>query len=251
MRTVLILSLLIPLLAGTGTALADTITLTTSSPSVYYAVNDNGYYVESNPIHGTYASAYISGSNFVLSASGSGYSDAGIVLYFTGGLDLDDLQSITVATDNPSAVNINVWLDTGGDGQFFQFDSQDLLTSLNGDSYGSCGNGGVLTQSTTCYMEGTLTGSYDYTLTQLQNGELVGINGETTTALWIGVTNSNGNTDLSRITLTGAFDLSSTPEPGSLTLFGIGFLLIGVYLKRKQRNQVSKSRFPRTRKWAA
>ena len=227
MRIVLILSLLMFFLAAT--AMADAIIVTTSSSGVYYAVNDNGFYVQSTPIEGTNASAYISGSNFIVSATGPGYSDAGIVIAFTGGLDLDDLQSVTVNTDDPSAVNINIWLDTGGDGRFFQFDANNLLTSLDSDSYGSCGNGGVLGPSTTCFMQGFVTGSYNYTLAQLQNGDLSGINGETGVALWVGVTNGgSGTASISSVTVSGAFDAGLVPEPGSVTLVAAMAILIGL-----------------------
>jgi hypothetical protein len=238
MRPMAISSLLMFLFTATMTA--DTVIVTTSSPGVYYAVSDNGFYVQGTPIHDNNASAYISGSDFIVSASGSGYSDAGIVVGFTGGLDLNDLLGVTVYTNNPSAVNINIWLDTGGDGQFFQFDSHNMLTSLNNDSYTLCGNGGIIDPSVSCFREGTVTGSYNYTLAQLQNGDLTGISGTTGAALWIGVTNAGGNASISSVTIIEPSGSSSTPEPTTLVFVTAGALLIcaGRILRTHKRGAV-------------
>ena len=90
-------------MAGTFTAL-----FTTSSSNVDFAVSDGGFWVKSSQIPpgasspGLNASSYISGSNFHLTASGAGYSDAGIVLLFNGGLKLGDLTSVSVASTSSS-----------------------------------------------------------------------------------------------------------------------------------------------------
>jgi hypothetical protein len=176
-----------------STAAADS--FTTSSCGVDFAVNDGGsFYVRSSQIPpgagsppGLDASSSISGADFHLEAGGAGYSDSGIVLYFNGSLKLGDLKSVTVSgTVNPATINL--WLDTGGDGKFFAFDGNGMMTGLNNDTYGS---GGVSLDTSTpiSIMAGNGAGG-TYTLAQLQAGAVAGINVNTRAALWIGITNT-------------------------------------------------------------
>ena len=126
MKKLLTLGCLFVVFMGVA-ALATADTITTSSCNVDFAVNDSGsFYVRSSQIvpagspPGLEASSSISGSTFDLTANSAGYSDAGIVLYFNGSLTLGDLKSVSVVSAG-SPVSINLWLDTGGDGQFFAF----------------------------------------------------------------------------------------------------------------------------------
>jgi hypothetical protein len=140
---------------------------------------------------------------FHMTASGSAYSDAGIVLYFNGTLHLGDLQSVSIAsTGSPLAMNL--WLDSGGDGQFFAFDATGLLTGLNGDSYGGH-NGNTHDTTSPFYMLGGNGAGNTYTLSQLQSGAVSGISAATPVALWIGITNSGGSSleaDVASVTVT-------------------------------------------------
>jgi hypothetical protein len=139
------------LLTTAVAAKADVFTYT--SPGVDYATSTSaGFAVNSIGEYSGTTMAISQGGYFVEIASGSAYSDAGIVLYFNGGLTLGQLQGVTVDSIQ-SPVNVNLYLDTGGDGQFFSF-SSGLMTSLNGDSYAS-DSGGVLpvTESSDFYMQ--------------------------------------------------------------------------------------------------
>lgn len=206
MKKLLKLGFLFVVLIGiAATAAADTIT--TSSSNLDFAVNDRGsFYVESSQIPpgagsppGVDASSSISGSLFNLIANSTGYSDAGLVLYFNnGGLRLGDLKSVSIVSTG-SPLSINLWLDTGGDGKFFAFNSNGLMTGLNGDSYGS-GSGSSLDENSSIYMTAGNGAGGTYTLAQLQTGVVPGINSDTRAALWIGITN-NGSADIFSVTI--------------------------------------------------
>ncbi|HMD69706.1 MAG TPA: hypothetical protein VKF41_00100 [Bryobacteraceae bacterium] len=205
-------------------AKADLVVFTTASPGVDFAVSDGGFYVSGSGITMTDASAIISGSSFALSATGdaSFYSDAGIVLFFNGELPLWQLGSVTVATDNPGAITVNLWLDSGGDGQFFAF-SGDLLQGLNGDSYGSFGNttsvGGTSAYE---YFAGPDTGA---TLAALQAKYPT-----TAAALWIGITDPGGKNSSTATADISSVTVDVTPEPASWPLAGAALLVLAAVI---------------------
>ncbi len=203
MKKLLKLGYLFVVLIGiAATAAADTIT--TSSCNVDFAVNDSGsFYVRSSQIvpagspPGLEASSSISGSNFHLTANSTGYSDTGIVLYFNGGLKLGDLKTVSVSSTG-SPVSINLWLDTGGDGNFFAFNSNAQMTGLNGDTYGTGAGGASLDANTSIVITAGNGAGHSYTLAQLQAGVVPGITSNTGASLWIGITNP-GSADISGI----------------------------------------------------
>jgi hypothetical protein len=187
--------------------------LAPSIPGIYYAINDKGsFYTQATPITGTYASAGNNGTNFVLSASGSS-SDAGVVFGFLGDILLQDLESVqVVGFTNPSAMNINIWLDNDGDLRFFNY-TGNLLDNIGNDIYGSFGNVTELTPSTPLqFISGTNAVSQNATFEQLQARF-----GDDHVAIWVGITNAGGSATV------GSVDLV-TPEPGTVGLVG-GILL--------------------------
>jgi hypothetical protein len=221
---VLVLSAFLPAMSSAESITFDPYT----SSSVVAAINSSGFFVGSD-LYGQYAT---SSGNFV-SASGPGYSDAGIVLYFNGGLTLGQLQSVSVASTG-SPLALNLWLDTGGDGKYFSFGglSGYEFTGLNGDSYAGCG-APIINATSNCYMLGGNGGGTSYTLADLQAGIIPGINGNTPTALWVGVTNPGGQTlsaTIDSITVTTA---DPVPEPASIMLVGTGLISLAGLVRRK------------------
>jgi hypothetical protein len=186
------------------TARTAVVTFDASSTNVRFAVNDGGFWVETAQIPpnssspGLNATSSIAASAFQLTASGASYSDAGIVLYFDGSLKLGDLLSVNISSDG-SPLSMNLWLDSGGDGKFFAFDSNGLYSGLNGDSYGGH-NGETHDLTSPFYMLGGNGVGNTYTLAQLQSGSATGIDANTRVALWIGITNGGGTSLTAHIT---------------------------------------------------
>jgi hypothetical protein len=218
------------LLFCAGLSSASPLVYVPTSSGVSYSVNSGGFFVSNAPIAGTVASAGANisslwGNTFQLSANGPSYSDAGIVLFFDGSLTLGQLQSVTVATTNPGAMNINLWLDTDGNGQFFAFIGP-LFHDLNGDSYGSFGNttslGGASPRSQFFYGPAGANSPY-VTLAELQTTYP-----NAAVAIWAGITNAGGSAYISSITV------NTVPEPGSTFLIAGGLIGIGLAFRRKK-----------------
>ena len=232
----------------TKPAYAGVVTVDTSSSSVQYAVNDGGFWIEPAQIPGSASSpglnatSSIQASQFHLTASGSSYSDAGIVLYFDGTLKLGDLQSVSI-TSTGSPLSMNLWLDTGGDGKFFAFDSNGLFTGLNGDSYGGH-NGNTHDVTSPFYMLGGDGAGTTYKLSQLQGGSVAGISASTPVALWIGITNGGGSNLVADI---GAVAVSTAgPQPAPAMPWGFSLLtavsigLLGAQGIARRRQSLAK-----------
>jgi hypothetical protein len=201
-------------------------TFTPSSPGVYYAINDKGFYTQATPIAGTYASAGNDGTHFLLSAGGPSYSDAGVVFGFLGNITLKDLNSVTVeGITNPAAVNINIWLDNDGDSQFFQY-TGNQFQNLGNDLYGSFGNVTELTPSTALqFIIGTNAVPQNATLEQLQAqfpNDAV--------AIWVGITNAGESAAF------GSVDVATTtPEPGTCGLMGGALTVLAAFARKLRR----------------
>jgi hypothetical protein len=210
-------------------AMATLTTFDTSSSGVYYAINDGGFYVNPTGFSTTNASSAISGSNFHIQAAASA-GDVGIVLYYNGGLTLGDLQSVSIKTVGSTPLNLNLWLDTGGDGKFFSFNGNEL-TSLNGDSYAGAGpQTSIYDSASPFYMLGGNGAGGTYTLAQLQGGSVSGIGPNTLTALWVG-SNAPISADISSV----AVDTAPTPIPAAAYLFGSGLLALAGIRKKMQK----------------
>jgi len=204
-------------------------TFTTTSGLVSYAANDGGFWTRSTPIPpgaaspGTVASASVSGANFHLVANGPNYSDAGIVLYFNRKVKLGELKNVAVSSNIP--VSMNLWLDTNGDGKFFAYDGNGLLTSTNGDGYASStATANTFGPGSSFYIMSGPGAGTTRTLAELQSGVVAGIGADTQVALWFGIMNGNGPADIASITVAGpqgssvnwmnAFDPAVTYDKG-------------------------------------
>jgi hypothetical protein len=208
-------------------AMADT--FIPGSSGVNYAINDGSDFFTNSAGYNTGdVQSYNAGSYFYLTTAASGYSDAGIVLYFNGGLKLGDLLNIS-ADYTGASLYVNLWLDTSGDGSFFEYDGDHYL-SLNGDSYfGGAPFGSGIDENSVFQGWGGLGQGGNYTLAQLQAGEVAGIDADTLLAIYIGFSGENTTANISSLTA------EVVPLPGTLLLLGSGLLGLGLLGGRRKK----------------
>jgi|WetSurMetagenome_2_1015567.scaffolds.fasta_scaffold196808_1 hypothetical protein len=235
MAVIFLLTLMLTIAAATSSAG----TITIAPADVYYKVNESGVNSYSSaPFTGEYASSTL-GHSFHLFAGGHGttYTDAGIILFFGGGLRLGDLESLTVNSSYP--LSIALWLDTSGDGSFIGAAGGSIPTTYSG-SDSMMGNAynfnGTLNSSSSLnmyYYPGKKS-SASFTLAQLQQGGIPGFNligPDTRVAIWIGIDNYGGD----HSAIINSIEVTTVPEPGLLIMLGIGFGAAGLVSWRWKR----------------
>ncbi|MGA7178783.1 MAG: DUF2341 domain-containing protein [Thiobacillaceae bacterium] len=225
--------------AGTVT-LSETITAVNDAPvQVFTGANFNGVYayndssgnwfVQSTPVDTGAIQSEPQGGVLHLSSSAGGSSSSGVIIGFDGSLKLADLEGGSFASTG-NALAMNIYLDTGNDGQFFSF-SGAQFTGLNGDSYGTVtlgANGGSFNGNTVFTKSGGIAAlPSTFTLAQLMAGAVPGIDANTHVALWIGGGNAFSS-DISNISLAASTSGSLTVlEDSGLTPLGLGGLAFG------------------------
>ena len=133
------------------------------------------------------------GSVTIATTTISGYSDSGFVICLG---KLGNINNIA-ANSSAGAYSMNLWFDTGKDGDFFTFDNAGKYTGANGDVYASVASGsGNLTVSgsstITPLSAGWRSVPAGTTLAQLKSGTVAGIDSNTLVAIWVGVDVSSG-----------------------------------------------------------
>jgi hypothetical protein len=97
-------------------ARTDEVVFAAASSDENIGADDAGFYLPGSGVATMDASAILSGSSFSLPSAGDGYfsSGAGTVPFFSGGVTLEDMQSVTVVTtDDFSPIAIDLWFDSG------------------------------------------------------------------------------------------------------------------------------------------
>jgi len=176
------------------TSLADNVT-------DYYGNNGSSYSRQSTPFTSGIATqtSNSDGSVTVAVNSAPGYADSGFTLY-SG--TLGDLPNFTV--NGTGNYGLNLWFDSNNDNSFFQWDSNGVLTSLNGDTYGlgpSSSSGTLaVSGSSQFYM---MSDGQNHSLSDLKSGSVSGISSSTKVTIWIGVNVGSGSTSATINSISG------------------------------------------------
>lgn len=159
----------------------------------YYTKNDGTNFSRSTTPFTSGAETQTTHSDGSVTASissVSGYADSGYVVYQD---TLGSLSNFTL-TGSGDTYSTNLWLDTGGNSEFFAWNSSGVLTGLDGDTYalgpGSSSGSLVVSGSTQFYL---MSDGQNHTLSSLKNGDVSGISSSTKVAIWIGVNTSSGS----------------------------------------------------------
>jgi hypothetical protein len=129
------------------------------------------------------------GSVTVSVNSAPGYADSGFVLYKGA---LGNLPDFTI-NGSGGGFGLNLWFDSDANGEFFQWDANNVLTGLGGDTYGLSGgssNGTLSVNGSSQFF--MMNDGQNHSLADLKNGSVSGISTNTVVTVWIGVDISNG-----------------------------------------------------------
>jgi virginiamycin B lyase len=181
--------------------------ITTPQPSpqpAYYTKNDGTNFSRStSPFESGVATQIVNadGSVTVSVNSAPGYADSGYVLYEG---TLGSLPDFTV-NGTGSNFGLNLWFDTSNNNEYFAWDSNGVLTSLDSDTYGlgptSSSGALAVNGSAQFYM---MSDGQSHSLSDLKNGLVSGISSSTKVAIWIGVdVGSGGSTSATINSISG------------------------------------------------
>ena len=130
----------------------------------------------------------------------TGYADSGIVLYEG---TLGDLPNFTVNGTGDN-FGLNLWFDKSNDDEYFAWDSSNILTGLNDDTYGlgptSARGMTTVNGSSQFYL---MSDGQNHSLSDFKNGNVSSINSSTKVAIWIGVDTSSGSTSATFQSISG------------------------------------------------
>ncbi len=196
----------------------DPINITTTGLNLSEVKNSNGSITLSDNVSGSIT-----------------YSDVGFVYYNVG--PLGSIQSIS-GFGNAS---INLWFDLNGNGEYFTW-ANNTLTSVSPDGYAlGPSNSLSISNSSSFFVinSGGISISGSYTLSQLKNGSVSGINASTEVGIWVGfsVSRTSGSGFVSKST-TVKISISRSTPPVIDTSRGWGFSSIQAGVVAAQNGDV-------------
>jgi len=168
--------------------------ITTPTITYFTATNATGKFIRSaTPINITTTGLNLSeirnaNGSITLSDNINGnvsYSDAGFVYYNVG--PLSSIQGINVSGN----ASVNLWFDQNSNGEYFAWNNN-TYSGLGSDNYGMA-NGGLPVKTVN---NSTVFNFLNYTkggfsLKELKEGKLTGIDNSTEVAIWVGIAISN------------------------------------------------------------
>jgi hypothetical protein len=126
----------------------------------------------------------------LLISNAPGYADDGFYVELGRLADLNKVEAMVTGHD---PVALNLWLDKSGNGEFFAWNADGVLTGLDGDAYGTAANGRTITVDDTTTVSDLSGIGGNFRLAQLKSGSATGINGDTKVAIWVGVCCGSGS----------------------------------------------------------
>ncbi len=169
----------------------------------YYTINDGTNFIRSTSPFSSGVATQTKNSNGSVTVSVNnaiGYADSGFVLYKGA---LGNLPNFTV-NGSGSPFGLNLWFDVNNDNEFFAWNSNGVMTGLNGDTYGlgptSQSGTDVVTGSSLFYL---ISDGKNHSFSDLKNGVVSGINANTRVAVWVGVNTNSGSTSATITSISG------------------------------------------------